>query len=293
MDEVRERSMTRPDDRVVAWTEYGDPTGTPLLRVPGTPGCRWSLRADRSPYDERGLFLLNTERPGFGASTPLPGRGYVEHADDLAALLDTCDLERLHVHGGSGAAHHILAFCERHPDRVRAATILVGISPVEASEVQSMIDLNRQGFELARAGDRAGLERLLGPVREAVLADPLAAFESIMATAPPEDLEILADPEFRASFAKANVEALAGGLDGWVDETMAMASDWPDVHPERIGTSITWYHARGDRNCPFTAAQRLVRRLPNATLVEWPAEVGHLHGFHEEGELLDELLGRG
>ena len=57
-------------------------------------------------------------------------------------------------------------------------------------------------------------------------------------------------------------------------------------------TSLTWYHAQGDRNCPLSAARRLVGRLPDARLVEWPEEGGHLYGFHHEGELLDELLAR-
>ena len=51
----------------------------PILRVPGTPGSRYSLRPDRTPWMERGLRVIMTERPGYGASTRLEGRGFVEH----------------------------------------------------------------------------------------------------------------------------------------------------------------------------------------------------------------------
>src|SRR5215213_8708695 len=68
LDGVLERQLVRPDGRVVAWSEWGDPGGRPVLRVPGTPGCRYWLRADRTPWIERGLWMVTTERPGFGVA---------------------------------------------------------------------------------------------------------------------------------------------------------------------------------------------------------------------------------
>jgi hypothetical protein len=40
-----------------------------LLRLPGTPGSQWSIPAHRSPWTERRLQVITTERPGFGRST--------------------------------------------------------------------------------------------------------------------------------------------------------------------------------------------------------------------------------
>lgn len=290
--DVSEQQVTRPDGRVVAWTEAGVLDGRPLLRIPGTPGSRWSIRSDRSPWIERGLRMITTERPGYGASTRLPGRRFAEHADDLAAILDHLGIERLPVIGGSGAGPHILSFCARHPDRVVAATCLVGAAPLEADEVDQMIGLNAMAHPLCVAGDRPALEELLGPVREAILADPLAAFRDIMDTAPEADQVVMRDPAWQAGFARGQVEALGQGLDGWIDEGIAISQPWDDIDLSAVTTSLTWYHAQGDRNCPLSAARRLVGRLPDARLVEWPEEGGHLYGFHHEGELLDELLAR-
>ena len=292
-DEVRERRLTRPDGRVVAWTECGPEDGTPLLRIPGTPGSRWSIRADRGPWTERGLRVLTTERPGYGASTRLPGRRFAEHADDLAAVLDEAGIERTHVIGGSGSTPHLLAFCSHHPERVRAASNLVGAAPLRPDEVDQMIGLNAAAYPLGAAGDRAGLESLLGPVREQMLADTLAAFAGVIDTAPESDRVVMADPLWQQAFARALRESLDQGLDGWVDECLALDQPWDDVDVEGVRISVTWYHAAGDRNCPISAARRLVDRLPDARFVEWPHDAGHLHGFHHEGEILDELLARG
>jgi pimeloyl-ACP methyl ester carboxylesterase len=190
--EPRDASMTVRDGRTVAWTDWGDEDGIPLLRVPGTPGCRWSVRVDRTPWAERGLRVVTTERPGLGASSRLPGRRFREHADDLAEVLDHLRLDRVFLLGGSGAAPHELALCQYHPDRVRAATVVAGIAPFTDDEIDTMIPINAQVARLARAGRRDEVAAVLAPHRDAMLADPLGAFRGIMDTAPAEDLEVRA-----------------------------------------------------------------------------------------------------
>ena len=289
--EPRDASMTVRDGRTVAWTDWGDPDGIPVLRVPGTPGCRWSVRADRTPWAERGLRVVTTERPGFGASSRLPGRRFREHADDLAEVLDHLGLERVHLTGGSGSAPHELALCQYHPDRVVAATVVAGIAPFRDDEIDTMIPVNAEVARLARAGRRDEVAAVLAPHRDAMLTDPLGAFHAIMDTAPPEDLAVMADPQWQQGFARALLESLGAGLDGWVDEAMALDGIW-DVDPASVSTSITWYHAVEDRNCPVEAARRLVAALPGGRFVEW-TDAGHLTAYHREGEILDELLARG
>ena len=283
--------MTVRDGRTVAWTDWGDPDGIPLLRVPGTPGCRWSVRVDRTPWQERGLRVVTTERPGFGASSRLPGRRFREHADDLAEVLDHLGLNRVHLTGGSGSAPHELALCQYHPDRVVAATVVAGMAPFRDDEIDSMIPLNARVARLVRAGDRDAVVDVMTPLRDARLADPLGAFAEVMETAPAEDLAVMADPQWREGFARATLESLGVGVDGWADEAMALDGIW-DVDPATVPTSVTWYHAVEDRNCPIDAARRLVAALPQGRLVEWRA-AGHLTAYHLEGEILDELLARG
>lgn len=290
-DLVSDHSLERDDGRTVAWTQSGEPGGRPVLRVPGTPGSRWTVRADQRPWIDRGLMMITTERPGFGVSSPRPGRGFTEPADDLVAILDHLGIDSVPVYGASGGAPHILALCARHPTRVSAATVLAGAAPLTDAEAEEVIPINRQARLLAQAGDVPALRTLLSPIRDAIVDDPLASFRDIMASAPPEDLEIMSDPRWQEAFVRATREALAQGVDGWVDETMAIITRWDDIELAAVETSVLWRHAEHDRNAPAAAARRVLDALPDGRWSPWD-DGGHLVAYRREGEILDELLQR-
>src|SRR4051794_33464851 len=259
--------------------------------MPGTPGCRWSLRSDRTPWVERGLRVITTERPGFGASTPLPGRGHTQPADDVARILDEVGVDDVALIGGSGGGPHVLAFAARHTARVLAATVVVGGAPLDDDEIDDMIELNVKASRLARAGDVDALRQLEEDERQQILRDPLAIFKQIMATAPADDHRVMADPGWQGMFVRAVTESLGQGVQGWLDESLTFQNKWDEIDLDAIKTSITWWASDGDRNCPLSATQRLITRLPNAELRVWE-DGGHLTGYHREGEILDELLAR-
>jgi pimeloyl-ACP methyl ester carboxylesterase len=79
----------------------------------------------------------------------LPGRGFIEPADDVIAILDHLGLEKVHVIGGSGGAPHVLALAARHPDRVRVVTVLVGAWSRRRPPSSSVLTLNRTGLSTA------------------------------------------------------------------------------------------------------------------------------------------------
>ncbi|MBJ7601208.1 MAG: alpha/beta fold hydrolase [Candidatus Dormibacteraeota bacterium] len=96
--------------------------------------------------------MLTVDRPGFGRSTRLPGRGLAAVADDLAALLDALGLNRLPVISFSGGGPHALAFAARHADRVSAVTVLVGAAPLAPDEQARLVSVNRASLEAAAGG---------------------------------------------------------------------------------------------------------------------------------------------
>lgn len=58
--DMRDKRLVRPDGRTVAWVETGVLNGRPILRLPGLPGSRLTLRDDETPWVARGLRVINT-----------------------------------------------------------------------------------------------------------------------------------------------------------------------------------------------------------------------------------------
>jgi pimeloyl-ACP methyl ester carboxylesterase len=288
---ARRRNGMRPNLGEWHWT--GGRTFVPFSpdqMVQGTQRTS-SAVADRSLWMERRLRVVTVERPGFGVSTRLPGRGFAEHADDLAAVIDYLRIERLPVFGGSGAAPHALAFAARHPERVAAVTILDGAAPMTEDELDSQVEANVIADRLARARAVEPLRTLLEAQRTAILADPVAALRAMIDGAPDDDHELIDEPDWPAGPGRGFLEALAHGVDGWLDELLAIDGDWADIDLDAVTTSVTWWHSETDRNTPFGSARRLVARLPNARFVVLDGN-GHLAGYRQEAEILDELLAR-
>jgi proline iminopeptidase len=118
------------DGNLVYWEVCGNPDGKPALVVHGGPGSGCSAGVRRSFDPDRYRIVLFDQR-GCGRSTP--------HASDPATdmSLNTTehlllDMEQLRQHlgidrwllfGGSWGSTLILAYAERHPDRVSEIVI--------------------------------------------------------------------------------------------------------------------------------------------------------------------------
>jgi pimeloyl-ACP methyl ester carboxylesterase len=75
---------------------------------------------------------LAVDLRGYGDTDPLPidaTRGVRDWAEDLAALLDTLGLERVHLVGWSMGAGVVLQYLLDHPDRVASVALVAPISP--------------------------------------------------------------------------------------------------------------------------------------------------------------------
>src|SRR3712207_1677408 len=76
---------------------------------------------------------LAVDLRGYGGTDPLPidaRRGMRDWADDVAALVDTLGLDRVHLVGWSMGAGVVLQYLLDHADRVASVSLVAPISPV-------------------------------------------------------------------------------------------------------------------------------------------------------------------
>ncbi len=85
-----------PDGRTLAVQDAGDRDGRPVMVHVGTPGGR-RLYSPRTLADaeRRQLRLITYDRPGYGGSTPKPGRSMADCAGDVRAICDALGIDRL------------------------------------------------------------------------------------------------------------------------------------------------------------------------------------------------------
>ncbi|HSS62641.1 MAG TPA: alpha/beta hydrolase [Candidatus Limnocylindrales bacterium] len=275
------------DGRELAWRWWGDPDGTPVLRIQGTPSSRKQYNPNPAIQREVGARYLMADRPGYGGSTRKPGRGIADVADDYAELLDTHGLDRVPATGTSGGGPHVLALAARHPDRVSAITVVVGATPLVADEIEHLVGINARGYGLAEQGWEP-LHEFLSGVRQRLLSDEGMA--GVLSDAPEADRAIMSDPAWQKMSRENLAETLRQGAEGWTDESIAMHRAW-DFDPRDVKTSVTWWHGDDDMNAPLSAARRLVAQLAAVDLRVWHNE-GHFVSVTHEKEILQELLAR-
>ena len=81
---------------------------------------------------ERGIHWVSHDRPGYGGSTPHPGRDVASAATDVASIADALGIGRFAVMGDSGGGPHALACAAILPARVLATVCMSGPAPFGA-----------------------------------------------------------------------------------------------------------------------------------------------------------------
>ncbi|HKW69393.1 MAG TPA: alpha/beta hydrolase [Candidatus Dormibacteraeota bacterium] len=279
--------VTLKDGRELAWRWWGDPGGTPVLRIQGTPSSRLQRNPDPNVQRNLGVRYLMADRPGYGGSTRKPGRGVADIADDYVALLDHHGIDRLPAMGTSGGGPHVLALAARHPDRVTNITVVVGGTPLEGEEVAHLVGVNARGYELAEQGWEP-LHEFLIEVRKRLLSEE--GMQGVLSDAPDSDRAIMRDGAWQRMSRENIAETLRQGAEGWTDESFAIHQPW-DFDLAQVRASVTWWHGDDDKNAPLSAARRAVAKLGRIDLRVWHNE-GHFVSLTHDKEIVSELVMR-
>jgi pimeloyl-ACP methyl ester carboxylesterase len=293
VSENRIRFVNVEDGRTLAFEQYGDPDGSPVFLLHGTPGCRLSGRhPDESRVVEAGLRLITYDRPGYGQSPRHKGRRVVDCVADITAIADELGIDRFFVKGGSGGGPHALAAGARLPQRVTRVACDVGVAPYEADDIDwlaGMDPANVREFNWALAGEetlRPELEKQAEEAIAKVEADPKTLLNEFNLSA--ADLAVLEDPRVQQRLRATTREAFANGVSGWVDDDLAFTVPWGfDVSELEVPVEIRY--GATDVLVPAGHGEWLAAHIPHST-VTVDDSGGHLSDPDEGLEQLRELI---
>ncbi|UBU10679.1 alpha/beta fold hydrolase [Nonomuraea gerenzanensis] len=297
-----EFELTIGDGRVlhVYDTAPGATDRLPVLWHHGTP----NIGAPPAPLldDRLGLRWISYDRPGYGGSTPEPGRTLASVAGYATHLADALGLGRFAVIGHSGGGSHALACAALLGERVLAAVSVSGLAPLPDTS-------------LASHGGPAGVpgsarDRVSGDAAGSGVAHGASAFDWFAGMAPSCEASLRAavqgravkerheaaaeyDPEMFTQEDHAAFEgewswfdsvvgpAVASGPGGLIADDLAYVSPWGcDV--AAVTAPILLVHGDRDRVVPVGHGGWLARHCPTAQLRVSPGD-GHISVLPSSG----------
>jgi len=248
-----------PDGRTLAVQDAGDPEGRPVLVHVVTPGGR-RLYGPRTLADaeRRGLRLISYDRPGYGGSTPQPGRSVADCVSDVRVICEALGIGRLPMWGLSGGGPHVLACAALLPELVPAVASLASPAPYDAEGLDWLAGFSQAAIDEVRLtlDDRSEARAYFEEEREKIVAaSPAQVALDLQAFMPGVDLALATDEAVSMQL------ALAPGIEGSWDDCVAQLTPWGfDV--ARISVPVLLLHGAADRAVPFTHGKWLASRIP-------------------------------
>lgn len=264
--------ISLPDGRTLAYAEYGDPAGYPLIWCHGNPGSRREADLLEPTLLHRArVRAIVPDRPGMGLSTWRNQRTLVEWTTDLAALTAALHIERFALLGMSGGAPYALACVRAMPHRITRTGIVSGIGPLDALDAAARREQGVSYFMMARRS--YWQVRFVAWLMARGLHKPDKFMAQVMESLPPADQKVLSDPRTRQSFLNLLHEAFRQGVRGVAWDATLIARPW-GFSLREIKLPVNIWHGDADRNAPLAMGGYMAEQLPNSYLHILPGE-GH------------------
>lgn len=119
----------------IAYCEYGDPHGFPVLYCHGTPGSGVECALAENAARRHGLRLIAPDRPGYGETEAAYTMSYAAWAQGVMQLLRQLGITRYAVLGISGGGPNALALAAADAERVIALSLVCPLAPTVLPEL--------------------------------------------------------------------------------------------------------------------------------------------------------------
>ena len=294
------------DGNLVYWEVCGNADGKPALVVHGGPGSGCGTGTRRYFDPDRYRVVLFDQR-GSGRSTPhasdpatdVSANTTAHLLADMECLRERVEVEQWLLYGGSWGSTLILAYAERHPERV-TEIVIPGVTTTRRSEIEWLYrGVGRfypEEWERFRAGARererdgdlvAAYARLLdstdATVRDKAVADWIAWEDAVISHESHGSPNAYSSRALTAQRALVRICTHYFSHGAWLEEGALLrdANRLADIPGVLI-------HGRLDLSSPLATAWELARVWPGAELIVIE-DSGHTGSDATNGEILDAL----
>jgi pimeloyl-ACP methyl ester carboxylesterase len=228
----------------------------------GTPNSRHLYDPNVRDAAERGLRLLSYDRPGYGQSSPHPGRTVADCAGDVRTICAALGIDRLATWGISGGGPHVLACAALLPDLVTAVASLASLAPFDAEGLDYFAGMGQDNVDDTRlfysdeAASRAKTDQDRAEMLATSAADVASGIESLLT---PTDAAVL-HGELADYLVSSMHAGLAPSSEGWWEDTCTLRPWGFDL--AEITVPVLLLHGKQDMFVPFGHGEWLAAHIP-------------------------------
>ena len=266
-----------------------------LIYCHGTPFPAVPWEHLESQARARNLKVVAWARPGYGGSTPQPGRSVRSFSEDAEDVVASLGGDHAIALGWSGGGPHALSLGVGPRAHCRAIITIGSVAPYGLDDLDWTAGMGQENideFALAVQGGDAFTEFLETVVPTLGDATTEGLIESMATLISPVDAEALSEHGLAELFVHGGKLASAYGIEGWRDDDGAFLKDW-GFSPSEITVPVSLWQGVQDLMVPGTHGSWLANAIPGVSAHLLEGE-GHLSlATRYLGAMLDEACERG
>ena len=250
---------------VIAFEQYGDASGVPVIFCHGWPSSRTMARLTDEAARDLGIRIISPDRPGISGSSLQPNRKLSDWPQVVERLANHLGIEKFRMLAISGGAPYAYATARAMPERVLAIAIISGAVPiVDLVDRQGLLRLYRWMLALYRMSPQLlrKLFLMAQPIlslRAPVRFRPLVLKMLMLQTCDEESLRDSA--AFEAVF-ESQRRAWRESAEGVMTDAQIYAQPW-GFPIEEVRVPVRLWHGKQDRAFSARLAEDIAKRLPN------------------------------
>ena len=265
---MKDLQITLGDGRALAYTQIGDPSGKPVMFFHGAPMSRFHLSYLEDQFREQRVRVISPDRPGYGRSSPLPGRLLLDWPVDVEVLANELGIDRFVVAGHSSGGPYAAACAAMLPGRVSAMVALAGVTDMGWNGAWS--GFSEMESHLMRMADEPSAVAWCVEM----FSEDGSGFhsKSDFEFAEPDNA-LFAEKQAGAAIASTVEEAFRQGVAGYAQDAFVQGRPW-SFDASTISVPAWILHGEVDRAVPQAHSRHTAELIAGSTLRLLP---GHGH----------------
>lgn len=257
---MRDGTATVGGGRTLAYTDIGEVSWPCVFFFHGAPMSRLHLAYVESAFVAEGVRVVSPDRPGYGGSSPQPGRSMADWPTDVAALADALGVNRFLVAGHSSGGPYAVACAALLRERVVAGVVLGGVTdmgwpgawPEYVESERALMGLPDETAAIAWCTQRFGADGSgFHKASDFAFAEP--------------DVGLFSDVQAGPVLMSAVAEAFRQGVVGYAQDVLVQGRPWP-FDPAAIVAPFRIVHGELDTLMPLAHSRHTAAMIPGAAL---------------------------